>query len=1659
LCPDRQPYLTTIRTGKPSIIPADRHIHHNLVLATYNTVSAVDTDDGSAYYVVYDNVFAYGAVALKSGYGGHDNRWSGNLLAFVGACRVPWLPRFPGYNDAFEHNHCITLAPGYQSDCGVTVGWRVSNNSVLVKGGVAMVTCGDYQKPACCTNTSLAAWVAAGHDPGSSGAEWPDAATLTEWAQRLLSSTGSAPAMVPSRNDSVNWKVDGGRASSTRAVRPPTMQHPRQKSDDMPAPVIGFGAATNLITNANSEQATSSDSRDHEKIVPLPGRRLAIYQGALQALGSTPEVVAEAHGEAGVFVLSHVKTLDFHNGCLDAAYPGGMSRLIDAIRLRSPNATMYGYVADTADAPSGTVCGQSPAAANWSCPASGCPNFAHCMRTWEPLGSSRPDGIPLFLNVNFMETYAAALSPATKVPVELQGANGETHPAFTPFAPAAASNGGKVITILPPCSGHLEELGLLEWPVSELAHDVMPFRVVRGSAEMILARTTTGWRITLVNNLGITKECSYAAAWPHGGCTDDKLDATQRQTIEIAWDSRYGALKIARELVVTGTVLPIPSGTSMTVRVRAGEVRVLGLVLAKPPIKSDDDHLLSTASRLTDDNAVPTVLATGVTTSRRQRVELARVASEPSSLQHQRIHAAASSSSSVELTWAATAWVTTSVQIQYDAEWMTVGVLPAPRAQVFVGGLLDATSHSMRICNGTIGPPPPPRPGNYTGNCSTLDVLHGFGLGRCATILEHVHHTAPSATACCERCTKYDPAWGSCGAWSWDTSKENGDCELYGSSDCVRIPKNTSISGIMQKLPGPSPAPPVGPNQLCSEAAVVVTPAADKAPRGIAIQTSNATFPRSGEGTVVRDGEKLFYFYGRWLKGQGGDLGESVIVYKTSDDNGASWSDDAVQLTLADGKGRANIGAVVLAPGHILISYFVSVNKTAIRVTRQTTGQSTDHGGLAFGPEKIMSDGSYDYMTGAHDRLRQLSNGRLLITIHVKISGRKDGQLCTLVFYSDTQGETWKRTPICLNLTNTKPYRGSRSDGFLESAFVELGTTAALQGHLLMLGRSSTGWLGQTRSSNFGSTWSDVVLNKQIRHPEAPPNLARLPDGRLLLVTEPHFAPDEEMGGTRYILAVQTSSDGGDTWQRYRNLQFTGEDVHEHSYCSIFVDGDRVHFTHYRACAELPCHGVNGFRSAQYVQLNASFFSDEGGGYVPAISFKSDDHPSLRWQQQPPLLGRVSEYDLTYLQHLPLTEAWEHLHAVVAIAGIVNRDGPKLFTPYDAPDTHADARWRSYLTKPGQWLRNVSFVSIASCQKGCIEQLVDTFHASLRGAVVYDPAVPATSNIASTVAGVESVVPVLANGTLYTPLVVSGLLPVIENLQGKFTGAQSGSAKCDAYLWAADTYLKTGRANASFLPNYVDAWVTTQSHTFDAPRNINLTLSTTMLTNHDYFIAQKGFFWDLAVFPDEAPSDDPRSPLGLDRRTVETILGAAYNQTGGTSMIKVAGQGPHVWKYSSEGVCGKKCKHATVSNEVEMVSLFTSFNAYNDADDVELTKNGVSDGSTLGGLLGMIANSQFYSHHPLPDKLTQHPAPSLDSLRAKGYIDAAGKVVPKAYESFYHGDWDGAAWIYNYFDLCWNDPARGSVPLMVINWMGFRQRDLTTLPPCFCTCVLNRKRE
>ena len=74
------------------------------------------------------------------------------------------------------------------------------------------------------------------------------------------------------------------------------------------------------------------------------------------------------------------------------------------------------------------------------------------------------------------------------------------------------------------------------------------------------------------------------------------------------------------------------------------------------------------------------------------------------------------------------------------------------------------------------------------------------------------------------------------------------------------------------------------------------------------------------------------------------------------------------------------------------------------------------------------------------------------------------------------------------------------------------------------------------------------------------------------------------------------------------------------------------------------------------------------------------------------------------------------------------------------------------------------------------------------------------------------------------------------------TLASSGSAKVDAYRWAAARWLKTGRCAPGVAAYYLDAfWLR-------RPRNAAPDMHT--LANHDWFIARRAFFFDLAPWGD-----------------------------------------------------------------------------------------------------------------------------------------------------------------------------------------------------------------
>ena len=396
-------------------------------------------------------------------------------------------------------------------------------------------------------------------------------------------------------------------------------------------------------------------------------------------------------------------------------------------------------------------------------------------------------------------------------------------------------------------------------------------------------------------------------------------------------------------------------------------------------------------------------------------------------------------------------------------------------------------------------------------------------------------------------------------------------------------------------------------------------------------------------------------------------------------------------------------------------------------------------------------------------------------------------------------------------------------------------------------------------------------------------------------------------------------------------------------------------------------------------------------------------------------------FDLTYTLKLDRSKPdecrriWDHAHFVSSLQGILNRDEPRLYLFFvGGEDGSIDRYWLKRLTEHGEWLEHHRIQELPD-----LDALVRTFQGDIRGLVVYDEKVPATSNVASTIAGADDLACVRydpSRGSLYHHLTEDLKLPVKIRLfkpggQSMFTGKgaipgsktrSTGSPKCDAYIWAKEKYLDTGKCNPIKMGYYMDAyWL----------RNPGGYVPNHTLSNHDYFIAQRGFFFDLGPWDDETPVDDPDQPLGADARTLQAIMRSAWKQVGGEQMIHVGGFTPWDKKYTDHAGAGGK--HGGVPSEWRYAEIISCFNGYMDAD-------------ALG--IGCMANASVFQHYPLEAKYPQK-LPTIADLKARGLITADGKVAPKSYVTIYVGDYDSAAWLYQRIPDLWDDPVRGQIPL------------------------------
>ena len=364
---------------------------------------------------------------------------------------------------------------------------------------------------------------------------------------------------------------------------------------------------------------------------------------------------------------------------------------------------------------------------------------------------------------------------------------------------------------------------------------------------------------------------------------------------------------------------------------------------------------------------------------------------------------------------------------------------------------------------------------------------------------------------------------------------------------------------------------------------------------------------------------------------------------------------------------------------------------------------------------------------------------------------------------------------------------------------------------------------------------------------------------------------------------------------------------------------------------------------------------------------------------------------------------WDALHLSATLQGIVNREAPVLYLDYvNADGFNTDEYWWDKYSAPGEWLDGKERVTIYDPVKAC-----DILRDRIEGMVVYDPKIPATSCIASMVAGVENVVAVRYDpspGSIYNRM-MEREYPVKVWLVEQ-DGTSKFKSKTDAYRWAIDQYLKPGKCNTEYAGYYIDqCWL--QNPGASAKNHHQL-------SNHDFFVGKRAFFFDLSPWSDEVATDDPAGEVGADYRTLQEILLACYRQNGnGETFCHIGGFPAWAYKYTNHREVGGK--HTPAETEWKFAEIIGEYNAFKDADAIAY---------------GAIANSSFWQHFPLRSSYPQAKA-SRKVMQDKGYLDANGHVdLSKRYVLLYVGDYDAASWVYQTTPSIWDDPLRGKVPMM-----------------------------
>ena len=296
------------------------------------------------------------------------------------------------------------------------------------------------------------------------------------------------------------------------------------------------------------------------------------------------------------------------------------------------------------------------------------------------------------------------------------------------------------------------------------------------------------------------------------------------------------------------------------------------------------------------------------------------------------------------------------------------------------------------------------------------------------------------------------------------------------------------------------------------------------------------------------------------------------------------------------------------------------------------------------------------------------------------------------------------------------------------------------------------------------------------------------------------------------------------------------------------------------------------------------------------------------------------------------------------------------------------------------------------------------------GMVAWDPDVPSTANVAATICAVEGPLPVRFSteaASMYKWMRDHDV-PVKENLFAMFDGIEgtniadtdipsSGSAKCDAYLWALEKY--GDRCNSEMVAYTLDGASTVASNIIYQEAQGN-SPDWNQIYSHDYLIYHECFFFDLTCYEKEAPCDDPDQPLGTDTQTLHTILNFFCEKNNG-KMGKLMGFPPWYMKYTNFR------NHGTPEPTVlewDFVEFISAYNFIKEADAAHPAW------MTNGSVYTQYVSTSTYENTQIT------PSEVFDKKTR--------------YFTIYMGDYDSSAWLKQHIPSFFQDATRGTYPLM-----------------------------